>query len=215
MATVTLSEYECRKKLLPDVCMKCGEPATVSVRRNFSWYPPWVLALALAGLLVAVIVAAVLTKKMLVEAPMCERHRKHWFNRMLWTLLSFAAIAVAGIGGIALLSANDNAPGNNDLAGWVCGGGALALISWLVLVVILQSTAIKPSLITDRKITLVKVHPEFVRALEDDREQDALEEEKDFDDDRYRRRSKGNKVRDHEEDRPKPRKKKDEWYDDE
>ena len=214
MATVTLSEYECRKKLLPDVCIQCGEPATVSVRRNFSWYPPWVIALVLAGVLVAAIVAIVLTKKMLVQVPMCDRHKSHWSTRTMWTFLCFAVVASAAIGGIALLAANDNGPRKDDMVGWVCGGSALALLLWLFLVAILQSTAIRPKLITDRKITLVKVHPEFVRALEDDREQDAQDDEE-FDDDQPRQRGKGNKVRDREDDVPKPRKKKDEWYDDE
>jgi len=173
MANVTLTEYECRKSLLPAVCMQCGEPATTTVRRKFSWYPQWVIVLVLAGLLVAVIVAMILTKKMLVHVPMCDRHRNHWSKRTLWTLLTFGVLAVVGIGGIVALSAADNGPAKESLTGMVCGGGVVLLLAWLILVVVLQAGLIKPTEITDEKIKLTKVHSEFVHALDDDRAQDA------------------------------------------
>jgi hypothetical protein len=40
MPTVKLSDYECRKNLLPDVCMFCGEPAVTRKSKNFAWHPP-------------------------------------------------------------------------------------------------------------------------------------------------------------------------------
>ncbi|WP_020475928.1 Coa1/Tim21 domain-containing protein [Zavarzinella formosa] len=172
MAKVTLTEYECRKNLLPDVCMKCGEPADTRVKRNFSWYPPWVMVLVLAGVLVAAIVALILTKKMSVRAPMCDLHKDHWSKRTMWTLITFGILAVLGIGGIVILGAVENGPNKDSFTGLICGGGVFGLLAWLILVVIFQSTMIKPTLITDKKITLVKVHPEFVRALEDDRAAD-------------------------------------------
>ena len=47
MATVKLTEYECRKNLLPKVCMFCGEPAVERKQKNFAWHPPWVCILIL------------------------------------------------------------------------------------------------------------------------------------------------------------------------
>src|SRR5258708_14518335 len=48
---------------LPMVCMRCGEPATVTRTRNMSWCPPWVGVLFLAGLIPYVIVAIIMTKR--------------------------------------------------------------------------------------------------------------------------------------------------------
>jgi hypothetical protein len=36
MATVKLSNYECRRDLLPAVCMQCGAPADVRKSKTFS-----------------------------------------------------------------------------------------------------------------------------------------------------------------------------------
>lgn len=210
MASVTLTEYECRKNLLPNVCMRCGEPATTLVRRNFSWYPQWIILLVLVALLVAAIVAMILTKRMLVHVPMCEQHQGHWSKRMLWMLLTFGVLSLLAIGGIALLSAAENGPDKETLTGVVCGGGVFGLLAWLILVVVLQSGMIRPTEITDRQITLTKVHPEFVRALEDERAAD-----EDDDDDRPKPRGPAKNLRDRDDDRPPPRKKKnDPWYDD-
>ena len=46
---------------LPMICMRCGEPATVTRSRNMSWCPPWVGVLLIAGLVPYVIVALILT----------------------------------------------------------------------------------------------------------------------------------------------------------
>src|SRR6266478_3526907 len=92
MATTRLSLYEVDRKLLPDLCMRCGEPATTHKNRNFSWYPPWIGVTILAGLIVYVILVAVLTKRMRVSVPLCDAHKNHWSIRVMIILLSFVAL---------------------------------------------------------------------------------------------------------------------------
>jgi hypothetical protein len=61
---------------LPDSCVKCGEPAVVRLKRKLAWHNPLLFLLIPLGLLVYVIVAAVVSKRALVEIPLCEAHRK-------------------------------------------------------------------------------------------------------------------------------------------
>jgi hypothetical protein len=76
-------------KNLPDVCLRCGAPATLHKSKTFSWHPPWVYVLLIAGLLPFAIVAIVLTKRRRVEAPLCEQHKHHWLIRQLLILPTF------------------------------------------------------------------------------------------------------------------------------
>ncbi len=176
MANVKLSAYECRKNLLPKVCMFCGEPAVTRKQRNFAWHPPWVWILILAGILVAAIVALILTKRMTVRVPVCERHEGFWRRRNLVVGLSFLGVAVLEIVAIAI-SANQPQGQNNDLGGFVCVGGAFLFLAWLVVVAIYSAQGIRPTEITDRSIRLTGVNREFIEALEDDRERDRDEED--------------------------------------
>jgi hypothetical protein len=62
MATAKFSFYEVERKRIPELCMRCGEPATTHKSRLFSWCPPWVIVTIVAGLLPYIIVSMVLTK---------------------------------------------------------------------------------------------------------------------------------------------------------
>src|SRR4051812_1995715 len=89
---------------LPAVCMCCGQTATVTTTKKMQWCPPWVGVLILGGLLPYLIVAAIMTRRATLQAPMCEDHKKHWFTRnlVMWgSLLLFLAL---GLGAIILAS---------------------------------------------------------------------------------------------------------------
>jgi hypothetical protein len=161
---------------LPEVCMRCGAPATVYKDRNFSWYPPWVIVLILVSPIVLIIVALVLTKRRRVRVPLCDRHRNHWLWRKLLVGGSFVFGVVAGLGALFVAMIDPPARGD-DPTGLLCGGMAVGLVLWLVLVAVLQSTAIRPREITDRSIKLMGVAEEFVRACEEewDRSADRLD----------------------------------------
>ncbi len=185
MATVRLGRYEVTERLLPLACLRCGTEATVHKQKTFSWHPPWVTILILAGLLPLIwlrlgdvpwvtililagllpyaIVAIILTKRMTVHAPLCEQHRHHWLWRTRYVtlgLLWFLGLAIAGIGLLA---------SKGDIAGFVCLGTAVAGLLWLISAAIIQHLAIRPTEITERSISLTNVSPHFIEALREER----------------------------------------------
>src|SRR5690349_19000028 len=48
---------------LPPICLKSGLPATQWLRRNLQWHEPWLALTILAGVLVYVIIALIMTKR--------------------------------------------------------------------------------------------------------------------------------------------------------
>ncbi|WP_020475926.1 hypothetical protein [Zavarzinella formosa] len=173
MPKVTLTEYECRNDLLPMVCLKCGAIANTTVRRQFSWYPSWVIWLAFLGLMIALVAGVIMTKRMVIESPMCDRHQGHWANRKLWTWLALGFLAVLLIVGIELYSEAHQQQDKDFFATLIWGGGATLLVAWLAFALVLRIGMIKPKIITSQTITLLNIHPEFVRALKQERERDA------------------------------------------
>jgi hypothetical protein len=171
MPQVTLSRTECERDLLPAVCVVCGESADVRKSRKFAWHTPLAYLGLLAGLLPFVIIALVLTKRMTVKVPLCQAHKNHWTWRSLVVLGSLLAIGALGIG-VLVMQANQQ-PGNDST--WMCLGGVLLLLVWLIAAAIIQSTAVRPTEITDRSIRLTKIHPAFIDALERDRDEDRAE----------------------------------------
>jgi hypothetical protein len=190
MANVTIGSRQASR--LPRVCMKCGERARTEKVKTFSWYPPWVNALILVGVLPAAIVAMILTRRLTVHIPLCEAHQNHWSWRAWFTTLTAIAVGAIGFGGIiALSSQNPHGPAN-PLGGILCFGSAMIGLVWLIAVAIIYQLAIHPTEITERSITLANVGPEFIDALDEEEEE---EEE-------YRRRKRRRRAaaRDEDED---------------
>jgi hypothetical protein len=173
MAQIRLHREEVGREQLPAVCMRCGQPATVYKYRTFSWYPPWVLLLLLVGLLPAAIVAMILTKRMYVSIPLCESHKNHWLVRTLLILGSLALVVVLIVCAVIVVSVISDQMGRkgDDAVGFVCLGGAVLFVLWLVLIGIMQSTAIRPTEITDDTITLSGVSERFINAVGAERAQ--------------------------------------------
>lgn len=169
MATVRLSPLPIEEEDVPDRCMQCGAPAAVYREKTFSWYPPWVYVLLLAGLLPFLIVALVLTKKKRVPVPLCHAHRNHWAWRNAVMLLSFLGLGGLAIAAVVLVNMAAGPNGFDQYSGFICGGSVVGLIVWLVVVAVLQQTAIRPTEITDDSVTLTGVAKEFVRAYEENR----------------------------------------------
>ena len=162
MASVTLDPdrhgYE-----LPSVCMYCGAAATRRKSKMFSWHPPWVYLLLLAGLLPFVLVALIMTQRRRIDAPLCDQHRHHWGWRQALVLLSL--LGVFGlIVGLAILT---SAPPRQQPAlpgeAWIAL--PVALLGWLILAIIVQIGTIRPTEITTYTITLTGVSEGFVDAV--------------------------------------------------
>jgi hypothetical protein len=166
MAEIQLRQSETDRDRLPDVCIACGQPATSFIRKTFAWHPPWVIVIILAGLLPYVIVALILTKRMTVEAPVCDKHCGYWWKRQMLMWLPLLAVIVAFTGGMIIASNAGAPPGQNELTGFVCAGSAILFLAWLIVAAIVQSMMIRPTEITDRSIRLKRVHEGFVDAFD-------------------------------------------------
>lgn len=153
--------------------MACGQPATTHIKKKFAWQPPWVIITILINILVYAILAIALTKRMTVDVPVCNRHRGYWVKRGLWMFGSFVGLVILCIGGGIGL---DAALGD-DGVGFIFGLCTLSFLGWLIFVIVLQSLMIKAKQITDRTITLVKVHPDFVAAFVGLRDEDFDDED--------------------------------------
>ncbi len=166
MASVSLGRYEIQEYDPPEVCMKCGAPSRVIVNKTFAWSPPWVIITILVGIPVYIILALVLTKRMAVRVPLCDKHKGHWTTRMLITLLGLLGILI--LVGFAIFASVSEAD-LSDLAGPLWGVVVGSLLVWLIVIAVLSQTAIRPTEITDRSITLRGVSEGYIEALREDR----------------------------------------------
>ena len=169
MANVTLMNTETDPGILPKVCCRCGMPAEAEKRVSFAWTPPWTLILILAGVLIYIIVAMILRKTRVVYLPVCEEHNSYWKAPELFLGLSLLGTIVGIIGGIALFSGN---PNTADYVAFVVLGALFWFVVSLIISIVWQQRYIRVTEITDREIRLKNVHPDFIEALEQDRDRD-------------------------------------------
>jgi hypothetical protein len=170
MAWVELSRYEAETGDLPEVCMRCGEPATVQNRYRFTWHPGWVYALIPLGYLVYAIVAAALTQNVRCLTFFCDRHKNHWRARtlLIWgTLVVLAAVFGGGFALAGALSSHFSKLAQDWVFGSLGVAAAMLLVCWLISIPIIQGTAIHPTEISERQLRLQRVSPAFVTAVEE------------------------------------------------
>jgi hypothetical protein len=110
--------------VLPPYCIKCGRPAEPNFfSRKFSWHPQWVYIFVLLALLLYVILALAISKRMTLQLPLCRRHlEKYTSLRLAAAVLLLGCIPEMVIAGTLL---------PESYMGYGIGAGALALIAGL------------------------------------------------------------------------------------
>ncbi len=202
MASVILNKEEARQGRLPFVCIRCGARASGQQTKRMSWHPPWIFWLLLLGLLPFLIVALVLQKQATLRAPFCAHHQNHWSWRTLTIWLSFAGLVGVGVLlALANAAAPQRGPQQDVLFGLLCFGSIALLAGWVILVLVLSLTSIRPQRITDDELELTGVSPAFVDALTEMDQEDRREYE-DFQ--RWRRSRRAADGDDFEPERPPP-----------
>lgn len=169
MSSIRLRARETSADELPMVCMACGRRAKSHIDKTFSWHPDWVNLTLFLGAVPYVIFAITMRQYMAVEVPVCNRHQSYFQNRTIWIAVLTAATFLIGLLAFLLLLA----VGGGDAAGALVGGMACFGISVLPAIggiAYIQTTTIRAREITERSITLVRVHDEFVDAIEELRE---------------------------------------------
>lgn len=173
MASVWLTDYECTDDgVLPPVCTRCGADADRTVKKTFSWYPPWVNILFVAGLLPWLIVMLILTKRMTVYAPMCDRHRGHWWTRALLAngLALLGIVALVSLMILGFILADNNRGQGDEFALYGMIAGVALFIPLIIVAVVVSKGTIRATEITDEEIQLTGVAIEFEDAVEDERD---------------------------------------------
>jgi hypothetical protein len=166
MASVRLHCTEVKEGSLPLVCAKCGEPAESTVRKKFSWCPPWVLATILIGLLVWVVLSIIMTKRMTVAVPLCERHKNHWSWRT-WTILLTLVAGVALCIAIPVTLSSLNPRGRDETLSTLAWAVPVGIgLVWLIAAAMISSSAIQAGEITDQSIKITNVCAAFRDAVD-------------------------------------------------
>jgi hypothetical protein len=195
MARVTISREEAEDGLLPRVCALTGVRTDDVKRKTFLWQPGWVTLIALVAIPAYIIVSLIVRKTMVVHLPLVRAKHGHWvWRQVVGVLALFAGVAVMiGSGAMA-----EN-PATQPYILWGLLAGVVLFVGAIVLFAVLNHLAVRPAVITDDDITLVNVHQNFADALEDDREADEERYE------RSRSRKRDRYDDEDEDDRPRPR----------
>lgn len=169
MADLRISLGEAERGL-PPVCMCCGAAADSTTLRKMTWHPPWLgalILLGLIGLILYAVFAAIMSKRAQLEAPLCARHRNHWKMRTVILVVSILLMFALGIISICVVSSDVRGPNVEMLKGISCVGTIALGVAWLILLISLQNTSIRPKEITDLDLFLSGVSPAFVEAMDE------------------------------------------------
>src|SRR5262249_16064979 len=146
----------------PPICMCCGEPAEIRVRKTFRWNPGWAYLALLLGLLPFIVVSLLTTWTRNVYTPLCGRHAGYWRYRtgvvvggLLTPILVAVLLGVAGV----------NVGGKWVGFGWLAA--AVIFLPWLIYAAILSATSIRTTQISASRTVLAGVHPAFAQAVKD------------------------------------------------
>jgi len=182
MAIILLYRDEIAEGQLPAVCMRCSAPAALTRNHTFACHPKWVdfcLLGLLAGLLcgalvllvalVWVIIALATTVRMRVPVPLCEKHRNHFAWRLGYLYAgagTFGAIGLSALAYVIIQGIKKDGEVSELMLGFLCVLPGVVGVGWLMSALVIQYGTIKAIEITDSRITLSRVSPDFRSAVE-------------------------------------------------
>lgn len=96
MREIVLPADELNEFDLPRVCVVTGQTENVEFKPvKFAWYPRWVAALVIVNVLIAAIVATILTRRVKGHLPFTEEAYKSWrMGRVFLVLSILGAVAL-------------------------------------------------------------------------------------------------------------------------
>jgi hypothetical protein len=164
MATVELRGWGQQvTERLPSVCACCGQPAVISKEKKFEWFPKWTYLLIALGVLPFVIVMLITRKVMTVRVPLCEKHRRPWLElKLVAGLFLFVLLAPLFVGVILAPAVGKI---GEDGSAVLLGGWVLLCVVVMIGFFVVAMRSIRPKRITNDRIILAGVSPEFAGAV--------------------------------------------------
>ena len=137
-----------------DSCVRCGQPAASTLRRKLSWFHPAWFLLIIVNLLVFLIVAVCVSKRMTLTVGICAKHRA---TRKAWILASWLCF-LAGIAFFVLFGRS----GHSESFRLMIAGVGCILLS-LILACVVSSLLVRPRRITPLEATLAGAGESFLQ----------------------------------------------------
>jgi hypothetical protein len=145
---------------LPDICLLSNQPATRRLKRNLQWHHPLIALSILAGVLIYVILALILTKRATIHIPLTDDWYERRKRRLIFSWVAGLVFLAMMIVGFALaISLDDGTYALLIPVGFI--GGLIALVAGTSL-----CGLVHPKRITDEYVWLKGVHPDFLNRLE-------------------------------------------------
>ena len=145
--------------VLPAFCIRCGQPATTTLRRKINWMNPLLYLLVMFGLLgiiILVILQQTLGKKMELDVPLCDAH-KSARTRNIWVGVAMTFLVPIVLPILASFTNND---------GVMVTSVILAFVSFIVGIIVWARAfaAINVKKVDDVQGTF-KASPQFLEKL--------------------------------------------------
>lgn len=146
-----------RGEELPPFCVRCGAPErSERWKRSYYWHEPALYLLVFAGLLVYVIAAVLVRKRIDLDVPICEAH---WQRRRKLQKVAIGLLVLM-VGLVVLAIAT-----NMDSVGpFACPGAFLAGVAALIVHSVAERS-LRPKRITDDWGEFAGASPEFLVVL--------------------------------------------------
>jgi hypothetical protein len=148
-----------KRAQLPAICVKSNQPSSQWLQRKLSWHEPWISVTILAGVLVYVILAVILTKRATIHIGLTDE----WVTRRRTRMI---VCWVVGLAFLALIPAAFGLAAATEQEGWLILllvgfiGSLTALIAGQSLV-----SMVTPQRITDDYVWLKGANREFLNRL--------------------------------------------------
>lgn len=165
MAKLRIPLSEMNQFDLPPVCVITGETSQVGFKpMTFSWYPRWVNLLAPCALLPAVILSAILTRRVNGELPFSEQGWADYRKGKLLFRLSFlgAFLSLFFVGPVLSILLGAGADTSSTLSLLMAVGLPVGI--WLAFV---RGRSVRVVEISKTHITLEMPSPEAVQRIEE------------------------------------------------
>jgi hypothetical protein len=153
MATVWLRREDCETGRLPDLCLRCGRPATRRVAKDFRtslvWSDP--LSLLVGGV-----------EGWTARVPMCGQHRLYWCRSLVELMGAMTLFLGLPVSAASLVI------GMGESNPFIALFGCLATASmcFVVFLALLGLMSIHATEMHENGVRLINVHKDFVKAYE-------------------------------------------------